>query len=273
MKLEKINFRGLSLATYSNENKGKTPILFVHGNSMSSKIWEKQFKSFLSQKYHLVAVDMPGCGASDRSHDPGKDYNLSDIGDALVAAIDHYKLENYCVVGYSLGGNVVLQNVLKFESCKGVFINSVPVTMPLMMDKMYLPNPDLGIMFQEEYTEDALDRILNNYFVDPSVIPSFLKSEFKQSDGLLRQAIMNNIVEGKLVDEVVTLNQAGIPVAFVSGEYERVMNNNYFSTFSSKNTWKNEVQLIPMANHCPQWENPEKYNALLDSFVAVCYQA
>lgn len=270
MKVEKINFRDLSLAVYSNEKKDKTPILFVHGNSMSSKIWEKQFSSSLSDAYHLVAFDMPGCGASGHSANPEKDYNLSDIGDALVEVLNHYQLTNYFVVGYSLGGNVVMQSVLKLKNCKGIFINSVPVTRPLMMDKMYLPNPDLGIMFQKEYTEGALDRVLKNYFVDQSAKPLFLKAEFKQTDGLLRQTIMNNIIEGKLLDEVATLNQTTIPVAFVAGENERVMDNTYFNTFSVANTWKGAVQFIPQANHCPQWERADAYNALLDSFIKDC---
>jgi pimeloyl-ACP methyl ester carboxylesterase len=270
MKSGKINFRNLSLAVYSNANERKTPVLFVHGNSMSAKVWDKQFSSSLSEKYHLVAFDMPGCGASDHSNHPEKDYNLSDIGDAMVEVINHYGLKDYIVVGYSLGGNVVMQNVSKLKNCKGLFINSVPVTLPLMLDKMYLPNPDLAIMFQKEYTEDALDRILKNYFVDPSLMPSFLKAEFKQTDGLLRQTVMNNIVEGKLIDEILALDQAKIPVAFVTGEKERVMDNNYFDTFSVATTWKGSVQFIPMANHCPQWERPEEYNALLDNFIADC---
>lgn len=271
MEIEKIKFRDLLLATYTNGNKEKTPIVFVHGNSMSSNIWQKQFNSSLSEKYYLVAFDIPGCGASDYSKNPEKDYNLSDIGEALVEVIHHYKLTNYFVVGYSFGGNIVMQSILKLQNCKGIFINSVPVTLPLMMDKMYLPNPDLGIMFQKEYTEDVLDRNLKNFFVDEAIMPQFLKHEFRQTDGLLRQAITNNIIEEKIIDEVAALNQVTIPVAFITGEQERVMDNRYFSTFSVANTWRKGVQLIPSANHCPHWETPEEYNTLLNDFITDCF--
>lgn len=270
MELEKIYFRGMSLATYNNKQIERFPILFVHGNSMSSKIWERQFNSFLSERYYLLALDLPGCGLSEHSKNIENDYNLSDLGDSILEVIHHYKLENFIIVGYSLGGNVVMQNIKKFKGCLGIFINSVPITLPLELNKMYLPNPDLAIMFQKEYTEDALDRIFESYFVNPSSIPSFLKTEFKETDCTLRQAVMNNILEGKLINEVATLNEINLPVAFVSGELEKVIDNTYFNTFTVDSSWHKSLQLIPLSSHCPQWERPDIYNNLLNKFAIDC---
>lgn len=270
MKLEKIKFRDLGIACYNNSNNGKPSIVFVHGNSMSSRIWEKQFFSELSKKYHLVAFDMPGCGESDHSIEPDNNYNFSDLGDALDSVCNYFRLNNYVIVGYSLGGNVVMQNLSKLKGCIGIFINSVPVTLPLMLDRMYQPDQDLAIMFQKDYTSEALDRILKRHFCNADLMPPFLKTGFEKTDGNLRQTIMNNIIQGKLNDEVKTINLLSIPIALVVGKEENIIDVNYFKTFTLNNIWRGEVQFISDANHCPQIEEPEQYNSLLDSFVMDC---
>lgn len=50
---------------YTEKNiAAKKTIFFIHGNSMSAAMWDKQFKSELFSKYRLIAFDLPSHGNS-----------------------------------------------------------------------------------------------------------------------------------------------------------------------------------------------------------------
>jgi pimeloyl-ACP methyl ester carboxylesterase len=50
-----------SLRISYRESSGKdSAVVLVHGNSVSSRVFEPQLKSPLGEKYRLVAIDLPG---------------------------------------------------------------------------------------------------------------------------------------------------------------------------------------------------------------------
>ena len=139
MKQQSISFQNKKLAVYSNGNVAKPAIVFIHGNSMSAKIWQKQFDdAALSANHHLLAFDLPGCGNSDNLDT----YTLSLMADSVTAVITHFNLKDYILAGNSLGGDLILQLTDKLNHCKGLVItNTPPVGKPPAMDKALLPNP------------------------------------------------------------------------------------------------------------------------------------
>src|SRR5690348_3953343 len=62
------------IAGYESPGAGR-PILLVHGNSSSSRIWQKQLQGPLGTKYRLIAIDLPGHGASSPAPDPEQGYS------------------------------------------------------------------------------------------------------------------------------------------------------------------------------------------------------
>lgn len=262
-----ITFRDKDLALYDNGNYGKVPVVFVHGNSMSSNIWIKQFESTLSDSHHLVALDLPGCGSSGHSQQPQHDYQLLHMGDAILSVIDHLKLQSYFLVGHSLGGNVIFQRMNKFTGCRGVLtIGTPPVSIPPELGNMFLPNPNIGALFQENNTEEAIDALISDFFLTRE-IPVFVKADHRATDTLLRKTIADAVSKGDFLDEIAMLKDCGIPVAFICGKEEKVINNAYFNALTFSSLWRNEAILIERSAHCPQWENAEVFNELLTAFI------
>src|SRR6187399_2521353 len=126
MKTETIPYRGQYLSVTENGLRGATPILFLHGNSASTQTWEKQFNSFLDDKYHLIAYDFLGFGASGRSEQPQLDYDINSLTGSVIAVIDHFHLEDYFIVGHSLGGHVIVQSLDRLPGCKGMISIGAP---------------------------------------------------------------------------------------------------------------------------------------------------
>lgn len=263
-----IPFRHHQLAAISNQNRNAPAIILIHGNSASTRAWEKQFNSFLSEKYHLIAFDILGFGDSGNSEDPENDYDITSMSQSLLQVIEHNQLEEYFIVGHSLGGHLMVQTLDMLKGCKGIIsIGAPPISGIAEMENFYLQTAPVGVMFSNNFTEDALDEVVNNFFTDKSQVPDFFKDDFRRADGRSRQAIVAILHSPHFKNEVSVLNQHPAPKAFISGANERSINNQYYETLNFPNTWKQKVYAIPNAAHLPQWENADEVNQLIDQFV------
>ena len=88
------------------------PVVLVHGLYSSAEMnWivPGTFAA-LTQHYHVVALDLRGHGQSDRPKDDSA-YGHPMVED-VVRLLDHLKIERAHVVGYSLGGIIVMRLVI-----------------------------------------------------------------------------------------------------------------------------------------------------------------
>lgn len=81
------------------------PLVLVHGLGMSSRSFE-WLMPHLVDDFHVVAVDLPGCGLSE--YPPG-DLDIAALVTALGDWMDGIDMPTADLVGHSLGGQVVLQ--------------------------------------------------------------------------------------------------------------------------------------------------------------------
>lgn len=89
------------LATAEWGRRDAPPLVLLHGFMGSAVDW-KEVAAILSHAFRVVAVDLPGHGAST---DPTeRNFSLDGAADAVVAATAG--LERFALVGYSLGGRV-----------------------------------------------------------------------------------------------------------------------------------------------------------------------
>ena len=86
------------------------PVLFVHGNASSSLFWQPLMLS-LPERYRPIAVDLRGFGDSD-PEPVDASRGVRDYSDDVAAAAEALGLAPAHVVGWSLGGGVVLQYLL-----------------------------------------------------------------------------------------------------------------------------------------------------------------
>ena len=82
-------------------------VLFVHGNVSSSLFWQPMMLA-LPGTYRPLAIDLRGFGDTD-DEPIDATRGLRDFTDDLAAAIDALGLDAVHLVGWSMGGGVVLQ--------------------------------------------------------------------------------------------------------------------------------------------------------------------
>ena len=82
-------------------------MLFVHGNVSSSLFWQPTMLA-LPEPYRPLAIDLRGFGETD-DEPVDATRGLRDYADDLAATVDALSLDSVHLVGWSMGGGVVLQ--------------------------------------------------------------------------------------------------------------------------------------------------------------------
>jgi pimeloyl-ACP methyl ester carboxylesterase len=86
------------------------PIVLVHGWAASAEMWDPVSED-LSRNYQVIALDCRGHGQSGKPHEP-KQYGLEMVND-VVRLLDHLHLQKAHVMGYSMGGGIVLKMLVE----------------------------------------------------------------------------------------------------------------------------------------------------------------
>jgi len=87
---------------YYEEGEGET-VLLVHGITTYSFIW-RRIVPFLRDNYRVIAIDLLGCGDSDKPLDV--DYSLPNHAAMLSQVVDTLALGRVHLVGHDIGGGI-----------------------------------------------------------------------------------------------------------------------------------------------------------------------
>ena len=104
---ERVPTSRLTMAVLSATGRAGHPVLFVHGNVSSSLFWQPTMLA-LPDGYRPLAVDLRGFGQTDPAPVDAT-RGLGDYADDLAAVIEALGLAAVHLVGWSMGGGVVLQ--------------------------------------------------------------------------------------------------------------------------------------------------------------------
>jgi pimeloyl-ACP methyl ester carboxylesterase len=104
---ERVPTSRLTAAVLSVAGRTGQPVVFVHGNVSSSLFWQPTMLA-LPDGYRPLAVDLRGFGDSD-PEPVDATRGLGDYADDLAAVIEALGLSAVHLVGWSMGGGVVLQ--------------------------------------------------------------------------------------------------------------------------------------------------------------------
>jgi pimeloyl-ACP methyl ester carboxylesterase len=97
---------GTQLHLVETGNPAGQSILFLHGFSQNSLIWNRQLHSELADRFRLIAMDLRGHGLSDKPREAYADTRL--WADDVQAAITTLGLERPILCGWSYGPLVIL---------------------------------------------------------------------------------------------------------------------------------------------------------------------
>jgi len=98
---------------YVEKGRG-APVVLLHGfTGSATRHWEAPgvISALETAGYRVIAMDCRGHGESGKPHDPGL-YGLEMVGD-VIRLLDHLKIDRAHVVGYSMGGAIANQLLIR----------------------------------------------------------------------------------------------------------------------------------------------------------------
>ena len=253
------------------QSAGSGPaIVLVHGNSASTRAFARQLDSTLGETYRIVAFDLPGHGDSDNARDPVKTYNMPGYARVLREVATQLDVMNAVFVGWSLGGHIVLEAAPDLPQAKGFMIfGTPPLGFPPAMEQAFLPTPAMAFTFASELNEEqARAYVAAAFRPGASNLPQDMIADVLRTDGRARANLASSIAPSGFRDEVEVVAGLKQPLAVLHGAQEQLINADYFRTLTMPTLWRGAVQVIDNAGHIPQWEQPDRFNALLDAFVS-----
>jgi pimeloyl-ACP methyl ester carboxylesterase len=246
-------------------------LVFLHGNSASSRAYARQFEGPLCRSFRLVAYDLSGHGQSADAEDDAA-YLLSGHARTLLALTENLGLQDAVFVGWSLGGHVLLEAAPDLARAAGfALFGTPPVDLPAPLDRAFLPHPALGIGFSAELTREQIEAYARAGLApDAADIPAFFIEDIARCDGRARVGVGASVAPGVSRDEAKIVAELTQPLAILHGERDQFVNPAYFGTLKAPTLWRGAVQVIPGAGHTPQWEAPAAFDALIGDFARDC---
>jgi pimeloyl-ACP methyl ester carboxylesterase len=253
------------------ESAGTGPAaLLIHGNSLSGLGFRHQIAGELGAQYRIVAIDLPGHGLSSPAADPQQAYTLPGYAAIVLEVVERLELQNAVIVGWSLGGHVVMEAADRLKDAAGLMIfGAPPLGIPPAMAEAFLPNPALGAIFKADLTAAEIDAFVTALFrPDAHENGQVFATDVRRTDPQARAVLAGSIGPGGYHDEIEAVAQLSCPLAVLHGAHEQLVNLAYLQALTIPTLWRGTVQIVPDAGHTPHWEQPRHFNALLDAFLA-----
>ncbi len=260
MNEKKLIFEGAEIVTYSKGNLENNPIIFLHGNSLSSLTFQSQFEQI---NLPLLSIDLPGHGKSSSAQHPQKTYSIPGYVEVLKFVVEELKLKNFILAGHSLGGHIAIEALPVLNSAKGLFIfGTPPLDAVASMGNAFLPNPLFPLLLQGKITEENAD-ILATSMLTKQLNQQLLKADILRTDPTARTSFADSVGKGMMRNEIEILQTQHFNTAILNGKNDAFINLEYIEGLHLSNLWQNKNHYLNDCGHCPQIENPEQFNSIL----------
>jgi len=254
-----FEFRGCRLHYVDFDNRheqSNAPVLvFIHGAGSSHLIWSLQLLK-LKEDYRVVALDMSGHGLSDRfAETPSIENGCTD---QVAALIEHLEMDEFVLVGHSMGGGIVMAYCLRDDVSLPCAIVLVGTSSDLNLRK--LAKGLIIEAFEDHrppYEIDALDADFKTFSLTKfqDTITKFnAKSIFRDLDICDDFNISDRLDEIKMPALVIVGDDDDIIPPNVAWELEKALP-------------RADIAVIKDADHSPMVQQPDSFNRLLRKFV------
>ena len=230
-------------------------LVFVHGAGSSHLIWALQIREF-SKEYRTVALDLSGHGKSEgganqTSIDPG-------FTGELAALVEHLNLDDFILVGHSMGGGVAMSYTLKNDVSKPLALVLIDTSFELQLSK-------LRTGFIKETIDDRVYFFKHRVYEDytESYQLKKLDDDMRLSHPMVMARDMGACRNFEIVDRV---GEIDIPVFILVGEHDDIITPVMASQLEKKLP-RADIAVVKNADHIPMVENPEEFNRLFRKFV------
>jgi len=245
------------------------PVLFVHGNSSVKEVFDRQISAQFAQNRRLISMDLPGHGRSSDAPDPVATYAIDGFADAGLEFLRALNIEKAVLLGWSLGGHIVLEMAAQWSGVTGVVISGTPPIggNPDDLAAAFLPSEHMELTFKSEFSEEEACAYAQETIGENVPLESWMIEGARRADGRFRSQMIEAAMSGRGRDQKEIVATLQVPLAVLHATEDPFISLDYLKQLSYAKLWRGAVQELPGAAHAPFWQDPETFNALLAAFL------
>ena len=258
---------------YEDHGSGK-PVVLIHGYPLSGASWEKQVPVLLNGGYRVITYDRRGFGKSSQ---PTEGYNYDTFANDLRELITQLKLEDFALVGFSMGGGEIARYLGTYGSngvSKAVIIGGVP---PFLLKTDDNPEGVDASVFEGIKKAVAADRYAffteffkNFYNSDPLLGNRVSKEVMHASWNLAASASATAslaCVSTWIEDFRKDVARIDVPTLVIHGDEDRIVPLASSGERTAKLIKGARLAVVKGGPHAITWTHAEEVNAELLSFL------
>ena len=271
MEQKYIEVDSVTLSYLEQNGHRRKTLFFLHGNSGSSLLWERQYRDRIFDSYSIVAFDLPGHGQS--SGIPSKDYSVSNLARIMSNAV---KLlangRDYALTGLSLGGNIVAEMLVHGVAPKGlVFLSAGLVGKEVPLSDVIQNDLVVDVLFKDNCPRDRVEEYFNGlpYKHDSELVTSLVR-DYDRTNKEFRLIFPQTVGQGMYSDELALIRSwKGSPLA-IYGNQDNIVKPDLLDHVSI-GWWKESIFKIDKAAHLVNIDNPSVINQLMLDYLIECF--
>lgn len=259
---------------YYEEKGDGPPLVFLHGWSMSGRVWRFQAEE-LASAYRVVTMDLRGHG---RSGFAGVDFAMADFARDVAALFAHLDLARATLVGWSMGVQVALAAwpALRKRLAAMILVGGTPLFTASVDYPHGLPpaeakgmgvrlkrdfNRTMGEFFQGMFAAGELSREQENRIAREIVMGGKLPEP---------EAARRSLEALASADLRAVLPDIALPVLLIHGSSDTICLP-AASRYMADRLQNPRLEILEGVGHAPFLSRPAEFNAIVRGFLQGIY--
>ncbi|MET2983835.1 alpha/beta fold hydrolase [Aureibaculum conchae] len=237
---------------YLEAGEGR-PIIILHGLMGNLSNFDNVFEYFSSKGYKILMPELPIYKL------PILKTNVKNLAKFIKSFTEHKKLDNYILLGNSLGGHIALYYTKQYPEkvdgivltgSSGLYENSMGESYPKRGDYEYVKNKAESVFYDPKVaTKEIVDEVYESINDRNKLIRTLAIAK-----SAIRHNMSKDLPDMKLPAGLIWGKNDAVTPPEVAEEFNELLPNS-------------SLYWIDKCGHAPMMEHPEKFNEYLEDWL------
>lgn len=249
---------------YKSYGQGEKTLIFVHGWGCDLLAWQYQFSHFKND-YHLVFLDLPGHGKSDK---PNRQYTIDLFAESVLAVITELDIKKPVLIAHSMGLPVCIEVVKRLETKEAELCIVDGVYFSFPKDSIDYQSYKAGLnefadMFKGEDYQQNVEQFAKGFITEktPPAVRDYILSTMTQTPFYVGYSSMQSLIdENNWGKEILANNTIAIyaRTAGLPPDNKNILMEQFPDLIYLE---------MEDTNHFLMMEKPDEFNSILKNFI------